>query len=56
MIPLILKEIQGIITFKHQDVSIKEGITLNETELEIFNKFREYMRNAKRMEDDDDES
>lgn len=56
MIPLIPKEIQGKIKFKHKDVLLKEGIVLNEAELEIFDKFREHIRNAERMEDDDDES
>ena len=56
MIPLIPKEIQGKIKFKHKDVLLKKEIVLNEAELEIFNKFREHIRNAERMEDDDDES
>lgn len=40
MIPFIPKELDGKITFIHHDVKVKDGISLNESEMKIFDKFR----------------
>ena len=44
MIPCVPKEISKKIKFRNNDVLIKEGITLNEEEKKIYDKFRKNLK------------
>ena len=44
MIPWVPKEISKKIKFRNNDVLIKEGITLNEEEKKIYDKFRKNLK------------
>lgn len=44
MIPMIPEEIQGKIEFKPGDVALKQDVKLTAEEQEIFEKFRDHIR------------
>ena len=44
MMPCVPKEISGKIKFINHDVIIKKGITLNEEEKKIYDKFRKNLK------------
>lgn len=46
MLPIVPKEIADKIRFENRDVYVEDGIKLTKKEQEVFDKFREHLKQA----------